>query len=193
MTASSPHAAILEFRRRPVAGTRGGALPWAHDPSTSIPSLLAAHRAPPERQSPGIDRQRVVLSGPVSPGVLRGHVTAFFLFDIAEAIELQRVRGDIGSTVAPRLTTKPATPPYLQYQQPPLTLDGTEIGTGEVDGCRVASMSSITAWCRWPLRRRCRRRGSNCATRLPYGRTTLTWRREPSACAGVSQPASDPP
>jgi hypothetical protein len=76
-------------------------------------------------------------SAPVSSGVLRGSVTAFFLFDIAEAIELERVRGDIGSTVASRLTTKPATPPYLQYQQPPLTLDGAEIGTGEIDGCRV--------------------------------------------------------
>jgi len=69
--------------------------------------------------------------------VLRGYVTAFFLFDIADAIELQRVRDDIGSMVASRLTTKPATPPYLQYQQPPLALDGADIGTGDVDGCRV--------------------------------------------------------
>ena len=67
----------------------------------------------------------------------RGYITAFFLFDVADAIDLQRVRAEIDATVAARLTTKPAAPPYLQYQQPPLTLDGTVIGTGEVDGCRV--------------------------------------------------------
>ena len=67
----------------------------------------------------------------------RGYITAFFLFDVADAIDLQRVRADIDATVASRLTTKPAAPPYLQYQQPPLTLDGTVIGAGEVDGCRV--------------------------------------------------------
>jgi hypothetical protein len=69
--------------------------------------------------------------------VPRGYITAFFLFDVADAIDLQRVRTEIDATVAARLTTKPAAPPYLQYQQPPLTLDGTVIGAGEVDGCRV--------------------------------------------------------
>ena len=67
----------------------------------------------------------------------RGSITAFFLFDVGDAIDLQRVRADIDATVASRLTTKPAAPPYVQYQQPPLALDGTVIGAGEVDGCRV--------------------------------------------------------
>jgi hypothetical protein len=66
-----------------------------------------------------------------------GHVTAFFLFDVSDAIDLQRLGSQIDASVAARLATKPATPTYLQYQQPPLTLDGAVIGAGEVNGCRV--------------------------------------------------------
>ena len=66
-----------------------------------------------------------------------GHVTAFFLFDVSDAIDLQRLRSEIDASVAARLATKPATPTYLQYQQPPLTLDGAVIGAADADGCRV--------------------------------------------------------
>jgi hypothetical protein len=69
--------------------------------------------------------------------VLSGQITAFIMFDVSDAIDLQRVRLEIGETVATRLTTRPATPPYLQYQEPPLTLDGAVIGAGEAAGCRV--------------------------------------------------------
>jgi len=66
-----------------------------------------------------------------------GHVTAFFQFEVSDAIDLQRLGSEIDASVAARLATRPATPTYLQYKQPPLTLDGAVIGASEVNGCRV--------------------------------------------------------
>lgn len=71
------------------------------------------------------------------PTIRAGGVTAFFLYDVAEAIDLQRVRNLIGSVVAARLSPKPATPPYVQYQQPPLAVDGEAVGMREIAGFRV--------------------------------------------------------
>ena len=82
-------------------------------------------------------RHQNVFSIRLSFDVPLGHVTAFFLFDVSNAIDLQRLRSEIEASVSTRLATKPATPTYLQYQQPPLTLDGAVIGAGEVNGCRV--------------------------------------------------------
>ena len=69
--------------------------------------------------------------------MLRGHLTAFFMFDVADAIDLAVVRGLIDATVATPLSTRPATPTYLQYQQPPLTFDGAALGLSEVEGFRT--------------------------------------------------------
>jgi hypothetical protein len=67
-----------------------------------------------------------------------GHLTAFYLFDVAEAISLDRIGGIIGQAASPaRLSPKPATPPYVQYQQPPLSFDGGVIGVAEVMGLHV--------------------------------------------------------
>jgi hypothetical protein len=66
-----------------------------------------------------------------------GQVTAYFLYDVAEAIDLQQVRSLIGDVVAARLSPKPATPPYVQYQQPPLAADGDVVGMREIAGFRV--------------------------------------------------------
>jgi hypothetical protein len=67
----------------------------------------------------------------------QAHITAFFLFDIGDAIDLPHVQGQIDTTARARLSTKPPTPTYLQYQQPPLTIDGSAIGLADVDGFRV--------------------------------------------------------
>ena len=40
-------------------------------------------------------------------------------------------------TVASRLATKPPTPIYLQYQQPPLTFDASALGIGDMNGFPV--------------------------------------------------------
>ena len=71
------------------------------------------------------------------PTIRAGHVTAFFLYDVAEAIDLPRVRSLIGGAVSARLNPKPTTPPYVQYQQAPLAIDGDAVGMPELDGFRV--------------------------------------------------------
>jgi hypothetical protein len=67
----------------------------------------------------------------------RGHVTAFFLFDVGDAIDLSRLAAAIDKTVPTRLAPKPPTPTYLQYQQPPLAFDADAIGLDVIEGFRV--------------------------------------------------------
>ncbi len=71
------------------------------------------------------------------PEIRSGLGTAFFLFDVGEAIQLDRVRGLIGPTSEARLVPKSSTPPYVQYQQPPLSVDGASLGMPEVAGFRA--------------------------------------------------------
>src|SRR5918995_1322997 len=65
-----------------------------------------------------------------------GHVIAFFLYDVAEAIDLHQVRSLIGGTVTAKPSLKP-TPPYVQYQQPPVAVDGDIVGMPQLDGFRI--------------------------------------------------------
>ena len=52
-------------------------------------------------------------------------VVAFYLFDVAESIDLAAVSSLMGTqAVAARLAPKSATPAYVQYEKPPLSLDG---------------------------------------------------------------------
>jgi hypothetical protein len=69
-------------------------------------------------------------------GVVSGHITAFFLFDVAEAIDLAGVQRELGGVKA-RLAPKPTTPAYVQYRQPPITIDGHIIDVAETDGFSV--------------------------------------------------------
>jgi hypothetical protein len=57
-----------------------------------------------------------------------GHVLALYLFEIGDAVDVRAVGMLVGSSVAAPLRSKPATPPYLQYQQPPVLIDGAAIG-----------------------------------------------------------------
>jgi len=66
-----------------------------------------------------------------------GHVTAFFLFDVADAIDLGALQRQLGSGVAARLAPKPTTPPYVQYRQPPIAIDGQALDMPESDGFAV--------------------------------------------------------
>src|SRR5688572_2899958 len=66
-----------------------------------------------------------------------GSVTAFFLYDVADAIDLPRVRSLVEATVRSPLTPKVTTPPYIQYQEPPVVVDGRTIGVADHDGFRV--------------------------------------------------------
>ena len=62
-------------------------------------------------------------------------IVLFYLFDVAETIELQPIAGLIGGpTVAARLSPKQATPAYVQYDNPPVSFDGEAVGIVDADG-----------------------------------------------------------
>ena len=65
---------------------------------------------------------------------LTGHVTAFFLYDVADAIDLQSVPHLIAPTARQRLTQKTARPSYVQYQHAPLTIEGQALGLADALG-----------------------------------------------------------
>jgi len=66
--------------------------------------------------------------------VAAGTLTALYLFDVAEQIDLPRVREVLGAGVQPRLPLKSAAPAYLQYQVPPLVVDGDVAGVTPTAG-----------------------------------------------------------
>ena len=70
--------------------------------------------------------------------VQSAQIVLFYLFDVAETIDLQMVPRLVGGpAVAARLAPKPATPAYVQYEKPPLSFDGDAVGVGELDGFRL--------------------------------------------------------
>jgi hypothetical protein len=72
------------------------------------------------------------------PAIRAGQIVAFYLFDVAETIDLQRIPALVGGVAtAARLTPKPVTPPYVQYDKPPISFDGGAIGVPELDGFQV--------------------------------------------------------
>lgn len=72
------------------------------------------------------------------PPIRSGQIVAFYLFDVAETIDLQAIPALIGGpAVAARLSPKPATPAYVQYEKPPLSFEGATIGIPDLDGYQV--------------------------------------------------------
>lgn len=71
------------------------------------------------------------------PGIASGWVTAFFLYDVAEAIDLGGVSRLIGTTAPVRMAPKPPSPSYLQYKHPPISFDGQTVGMGDIEGFQV--------------------------------------------------------
>jgi len=72
------------------------------------------------------------------PPIRAGQIVAYYLFDVAETIELQTIPALVeGRAVAARLSPKPATPPYVQYDKPPISFDGATIGIPDLDGYQV--------------------------------------------------------
>ena len=68
---------------------------------------------------------------------LHGQIVALYLFDVAEATDLQAAASAIGGSVRAKFAPKPATPAYVQYQQPPLWFDGAAVDIPSIDGFRV--------------------------------------------------------
>jgi hypothetical protein len=64
-----------------------------------------------------------------------GQILLFYLFDLAETIDLEPIPGLIGApTAVARLSPKQATPAYVQYEHPPVSFEGDAVGIGNVDG-----------------------------------------------------------
>ena len=69
---------------------------------------------------------------------LSGQVTAFFLYDVAEAVDLAVVRQLLGATTkSPRLVVKPALPAYVQYHDPPVQVDADTLGGAAPEGLQA--------------------------------------------------------
>jgi hypothetical protein len=66
-----------------------------------------------------------------------GQIFALYLFDVAEATDLTIAAGLVGGSTRARLEPKAATPAYFQYQQPPLTFDGSAVELPTLDDFRV--------------------------------------------------------
>jgi hypothetical protein len=72
------------------------------------------------------------------PTITSATITAFYLFDVAEAIDLAALRAAIGGgAINARLTTKSAAPSYLQYATPPVVVDGDALDVTDVDGFKL--------------------------------------------------------
>jgi hypothetical protein len=57
--------------------------------------------------------------------IAEGSITALYLFDVAEEADLAALPRLLQAQASPaRLAPKPFTPAYVQYQQPPIVLDG---------------------------------------------------------------------
>jgi hypothetical protein len=63
-----------------------------------------------------------------------GTLTALYLFDVSESIDLVKLRDLLGAGSAARLASKTPTPAYVQYQVPPLVIDGETIGVSAIEG-----------------------------------------------------------
>lgn len=72
------------------------------------------------------------------PAIESGWLTAIFLYDVAEAIDLAAVNSLIGPTTAARVGPRPPAPPYIQYAHPPITVDAPQVDIPALDGwhCR---------------------------------------------------------
>lgn len=70
-----------------------------------------------------------------------GQIVLFYLFDVAESIDLAAIPASIGGpATAARLSPKPATPAYVQYDKPPLSFAGEVVGCGTVDAAGIGTL-----------------------------------------------------
>jgi hypothetical protein len=65
--------------------------------------------------------------------IASGWLTALFLYDVAEAIDLATVSALIGPTTASRVGPRPPAPPYIQYAHPPVTIEGQALDLPHLD------------------------------------------------------------
>ena len=70
--------------------------------------------------------------------LLHGQIVALYLFDVAEAIDLQAAAAAVSSSARAKFTPKTATPAYVKYQVAPLLFEGDRVGVSAIDGFHVS-------------------------------------------------------
>jgi hypothetical protein len=71
------------------------------------------------------------------PAITAATLTAFYLFDVADQIDVNWLQDAIGGgAAAARLTPKSSAPSYLQYATPPVVVDGGALQLPDIDGFR---------------------------------------------------------
>ena len=71
-------------------------------------------------------------------GIGSATVSALYLFDVAEQIDLDALRRLIGEAAASaQFTPRRGAPSYLQYANPPVVVEGDVLQLGEFDGFRL--------------------------------------------------------
>lgn len=71
------------------------------------------------------------------PDIRSGQIYAFYLFDIAETVNLAAIPDLIGGPAVPaRFAPKSPIPAYVQYDRPPISFDGDLIGITDIAGFR---------------------------------------------------------
>jgi hypothetical protein len=71
------------------------------------------------------------------PEIASGFVTALFLFDVAEGIDLGTVRSRLGADASTARLDDKSRSTRLEYVQPPVVVDGAALRCQELDGFRV--------------------------------------------------------
>jgi hypothetical protein len=71
------------------------------------------------------------------PAAASGSITAFYLYDVAEAIDLPTVSGLVSATAPVSLAPRPQTPSYLTYKHPPIAVEGAAVGVSGFEGFTV--------------------------------------------------------
>lgn len=67
-----------------------------------------------------------------------GLINAFYLFDVAQAIDLAALRRLLGErATTARIDDKAPGPPRVRYMQPPVVVTGDALGCGELGGFKV--------------------------------------------------------
>src|SRR6185436_17034329 len=70
--------------------------------------------------------------------ITAGSVHAFYLYDVAQGIDLTALQALVGPAAMPAsLQDKQAGIAKVRYLQPPTIVDGAALGAGEIDGFSV--------------------------------------------------------
>jgi hypothetical protein len=132
---ANPGALQKSTTRTPAAHRSPLICAPSEPPAQDTNTLCTADTNPTPLNLPNLSR--ILVGYDAGMPSLTGSVTAFFLYDVGSAIDLQRIRSLIAETVPARLAPKPTTPPYIQYAQPPIAIDGAAVETPDVNGFHV--------------------------------------------------------